>query len=217
MAHAAYHAGRLASYLSLGAVAGLVGAGLETAGGLAGVQRFAAVVAGALMVIWGGALLLEQRGLRLPRPAFVEPAARRLGGVLVGLRDQAPPVRAGAMGLLTTLLPCGWLWAFLATAAGTGSVAGAMLLMTVFWAGSLPALLAVGVGATAIAGPLRRHLPALSAIALIAVGAMSLAMRVPRIGLAPGAHGAHAVPAAMHSPSATAATSASMPVGHRGH
>ena len=82
------------------------------------------------------------------------------------------------VGLLTTLLPCGWLYAFVLTAAGTGTVRGALALMTVFWAGTLPMMLTLGVGVRQLAGPLRAKLPTISAIAIVAVGVMSLTGRL---------------------------------------
>ncbi|MBE7450024.1 MAG: sulfite exporter TauE/SafE family protein [Kofleriaceae bacterium] len=42
--------------------------------------------------------------------------------------------RAALLGLLSAALPCGWLWAFVVVAAGTGSPVGGALVMTAFWA-----------------------------------------------------------------------------------
>jgi sulfite exporter TauE/SafE len=53
---------------------------LDATGGLLGVQRAAAVVAGVLIVLWGVAALLESRGVRLPRlpaPSAVRGLLRR--------------------------------------------------------------------------------------------------------------------------------------------
>ena len=120
-AHAAYNLGRLAAYVLLGSVAGLLGAGLERAGTLAGVQHAAAIATSALLVLWGAHALLVASGARVGpvRP----PAAwqQAMGGALRRLMDRPPAMRAAATGLFTTLLPCGWLYAFVVTAAGTSS------------------------------------------------------------------------------------------------
>ena len=58
--HAAYNAGRLFSYLLLGALAGSVGHGVDRIGGVAGIGRLAAIIAGALMVVWGAARCLRR-------------------------------------------------------------------------------------------------------------------------------------------------------------
>ncbi len=174
-AHTAYNGGRLFSYVALGTLAGAAGAGLDAAGRLAGLSRLAAIVAGTLMVGWGVSRLGVLGGIRVPMPGGSASARAALGGLLARARGRPPVVRAAATGLLTTLLPCGWLYAFVVTAAGTGSAAGGALVMLAFWAGTLPMLVAVGVGAHRLAGPLGRRLPAASAIFVVALGLLSIA------------------------------------------
>jgi sulfite exporter TauE/SafE len=199
---AAYSAGRLAAYAALGALAGTLGAALDATGALVGVQRAAAALAGLLIAVWGLAALSASLGAHVPRlpvPAAVTDLASR-GLAVVGRR---PPVtRALALGVLTGALPCGWLWAFVVTAAGTGSMVGGAALMAVFWAGTLPVMLALGLGLAALAGPLRRHVPVACAVAMIAVGLFAVAGRVraPELhGAGPG-HGTAAPPAHSHAP-----------------
>ena len=62
---AAYHGGRAATYVGLGAAAGAFGSLVDLGGKLVGVQRVAAVVAGALMVGFGAVALLRVAGARL--------------------------------------------------------------------------------------------------------------------------------------------------------
>ncbi len=176
--HLAYNGGRLVSYLVLGAIAGALGSGVEQVGTGVGVTRAAAIVAGVLMITWGVVTLLALRGVSLPTLAPLAGAQRWMAARLRDVRDFPPTARALTVGLLTTLLPCGWLYAFVLTAAGTGTVRGALTLMVVFWAGTLPMMLALGVGVRRLAGPLRAKLPAISAIAIVAVGVMSLTGRV---------------------------------------
>jgi len=172
--HAAYNIGRLASYLLLGAVAGTLGSGVATLGNMAGIARAATVLAGALMVGWALSTIAAQRGVAIG--TLRAPAAwqRMLGGLLHRLRRQSPIVRAGMTGLMTTLLPCGWLYVFVATAGGTGSVRGGLMVMAMFWIGTVPALVAVGVGAQRLFGPLRQRLPSLSAFAVLLLGVLAM-------------------------------------------
>jgi hypothetical protein len=177
-AHAAYSLGRLIVYAAIGALAGTLGAALDGIGGtLAGVQRVAAVVAGLFIAAWGVYSLLIALGFavpRLPVPAAVSrPVARGIRAVA----GQPAALRGLVVGLLTGLLPCGWLWAFAATAAGSGSAARGALVMAVFWAGTLPVLVALGAGVQTLAGPLRRHVPAITAVALIVVGLFAVVTR----------------------------------------
>ncbi|RMF85708.1 MAG: sulfite exporter TauE/SafE family protein, partial [Planctomycetota bacterium] len=51
--HVAYHGGRLVTYSLLGVAAGALGAALDLGGAWVGVQRTAAIVAGAIMVLFG--------------------------------------------------------------------------------------------------------------------------------------------------------------------
>lgn len=176
-AHLAYSAGRLAAYASLGAAAGALGAALDATGRLAGVQRAAAVVAGALIVLWGALALAESRGVRLPR-LVAAPALRGLVRRGVEAVAARPPAARGlAMGLLTGLLPCGWLYAFVITAAGTGSALAGAATMAVFWLGTLPAMIGVGIGLAVVSAPLRRYVPTACALAMIALGLLSVAGR----------------------------------------
>jgi sulfite exporter TauE/SafE len=201
----AYHGGRLVSYTLLGALAGGLGAVANVAGTLAGLQPVAAIAAGAMMIAFGVVSLLRLSGLslaKLPMPAFMTRSLQSGHRAAHGL----PPVaRAGAIGLLTTLLPCGWLYAFAIAAAGTASPWKGAVAMAVFWAGTLPALIALGAAMKRGLGAVGRKLPAVTTVVVIVAGlwtllgrsgldAMSLA-RDARSPLAPSTQPADDVPA----------------------
>ena len=145
LAHLAYSTGRLVAYVALGTGAGALGGALDLAGALGGVQRLAGLLAGLLIVLWGSAALLEALGLHLPRAGSPRWLGRALGGGMRLVAGWPPSARAFVTGLLAAVLPCGGLWAFVVTAAGTGSAAGGALVMAVFWAGTLPMLAGVGL------------------------------------------------------------------------
>jgi sulfite exporter TauE/SafE len=187
LAHVAYHAGRLVAYATLGAIAGGLGAGVESLGAWAGIERAASLAAGALMIAWGAGALLRASGrVAAPQGSALKGA---LGGALRGrvfaatrlalaaIHAWPPASRALAVGLLTALLPCGWLWAFLTTAAGTAHPAWGAVTMAVFWAGTVPLLAGLGVAAQAASAPLRRRLPVFTSILLLAVGLLTVAGR----------------------------------------
>lgn len=176
--HALYNAGRLVSYLLLGALAGALGARVTQMGAVVGVAHAATVVAGTLMIGWGVSVLLAERGIRIGRAGVPMWWQRAIGRLLVPLQMRSAAVRAGVLGLVTTLLPCGWLYVFVAAAGGTGSVRDAMLLMAVFWLGTVPALVAVGVGAQSLFGPFKRRLPTLSAVSIVLMGVLALSGRL---------------------------------------
>jgi len=172
--HAAYNLGRLSTYVALGVIAGAVGHAVDLTGEAAGLQRVAASIAGAMMVGFGLIVLLRLRGVHLPR-APLPPGLRRIterGHKFAA--ERTPGVRALLVGMLTTLLPCGWLYAFVITAAGTGSPFWGGVTMAVFWAGTLPALVAVGAGVSRLAGALGRRIPVATTVLLIGVGLWTL-------------------------------------------
>lgn len=188
-AHTAYNLGRLVSYTLLGSIAGGVGHALNAAGAFAGLQRAAAITAGVLMIAWGGYFVLAALGTRVPAATAPEGWTRAMGSVLLRLKAQPPIVRAAATGLTTTLLPCGWLYAFVVTAAATGSASRGALVMFVFWAGTLPVMLAVGIGARRMTGTFAARLPLVSGAAIIVLGLLSIAGRIGGVS----AHAAHAM------------------------
>lgn len=182
MIHAAYHGGRLLSYAALGIIAGFLGQALDFGGSFVGVQRTAAVIAGSLMVTFGLVAALQAMGKSAPSlhgPAWVR---TRLANVVKhGHRlafDLEPAQRALVVGLLTTLLPCGWLYAFAITAAGTGSPGWGGITMAVFWAGTLPVMVSLGAGLAAVSGPVRRFIPVVSCVVVVGVGVATIIGRV---------------------------------------
>ena len=175
--HVAYHGGRLITYMMLGALAGSAGALLELGGLLLGLQRVALIFAGAGIITLGVAQLLRYAGLQLPT-APVPQWLHRF--VMAGHQRsfQLPPVRrALALGLLTTLLPCGWLYAFAIAAAGTSSPLLGALVMGVFWIGTVPILLTISLGVRSLAGRWGESLRVATACALILAGTYTIAQR----------------------------------------
>jgi sulfite exporter TauE/SafE len=96
---------------------------------------------------------------------------------------------------MTSLLPCGWLYAFVAAAAGTASPLRATAVMGLFWLGTLPVIASLGIGLQRLAGPLRARLPLVTAAVVIVIGVATVAGRLqpPRLPTRePVPHSAHA-------------------------
>lgn len=176
--HLAYHLGRLTTYTLLGALSGALGAALDLAGQGSGIGRVAAVITGSLMVLWGLALLLEQMGtqIRWPKlPAGMQGASTRM---LQWIRRRPVAQRAALLGFSSTLLPCGWLYAFALSAAGTAHALTGAAVMAAFWAGTVPVLLGMGIGVQRLTWRIRRHVPVVSALALVCLGIFGVLGRV---------------------------------------
>lgn len=198
---AAYHLGRLATYVSFGLIAGAVGATVNLGGSLVNIQRAATILASLTLVVFGVVTLLRVLGVRAGSrgaPAWMARLAQRGHRAAWAL---SPTPRALAIGLLTTLLPCGWLYAFVVTAAGTAHAVTGAAVMAVFWAGTLPVMATLGAGARSLTGVLGRHAPVLTACLLIAVGLFTLAHRVSLIGLSLPAADLSAARASVPNPS----------------
>jgi sulfite exporter TauE/SafE len=173
----AYHGGRLVTYTFLGIAAGAAGHLLDLTTSLAGIRPVAAALAGATLLAFGLFSLLRLYGLapaRLPAPVFLQ---RLLHAGHRRAFDRPPVVRAALIGLLTTLLPCGWLYAFVVTAAGTASPWRGAATMAVFWLGTLPMMIALGATVRTFAGSLGRRLPTLTCLMLMALGLFTLINR----------------------------------------
>jgi uncharacterized protein len=190
-----YNAGRLVSYALLGAAAGSLGHAVDLAGSAAGIGRVAALVSGSIMLLWGMGALLETQGVRVFRGRWALP--KRVSVALASVRRLPAAWRGLVLGLTTTLLPCGWLYAFAVTAAGTASPLQGALLMAAFWTGNLPLLLGLGVALSTVVGRLRRHVPILSAAVIFAVGLFTVTARanLPAFAAAAVSHCSRAHPA----------------------
>jgi sulfite exporter TauE/SafE len=182
-AQGAYHGVRLVAYVLWGVLAGAAGSALDLAGSALGFGRAAAVLAGVLMALWGARTLL-----RLWRPQVGGPLLRlgapRAGGasrlttrLLAKVNERSDVARGALLGLLSALLPCGWLYAFVLGAAATASPWFGGLVMATFWSGTVPLLLGWGWGIERLLGPVRRHLPALTALGLILAGGATVFAR----------------------------------------
>jgi len=174
-----YHLGRLTTYLLAGLIAGLIGSVVDTGGQALGFQLAAARLVGSIMVIVGIVKIVQllTAGGSAPKP--IRPSL--IGGFLVKLRPvvfRLPPAgRALVVGLLTTLLPCGWLYLFALVAAGTGSAVWGPVVMFAFWLGTVPALTALISGTVALSARFKTATPTAAAMLLIFAGIFTFSGR----------------------------------------
>ncbi|WP_168564217.1 sulfite exporter TauE/SafE family protein [Crateriforma spongiae] len=195
----AYHLGRLTTYLSAGLMAGLLGSAITIGGDVAGFQMLASKLAGMLLIgmgLWRIFGLLPRNRLTGTREIKPSKIAGLLSKAKPVLASRGPIGKAYLGGLLTTWLPCGWLYLFVLMAAGAGTVPGAMATMTAFWIGTLPALTAVVVGAGTLMNRSRVVMPMLAAVLLVLTGLYTAtgrasadlaSMQPPRLGDQPSA------------------------------
>lgn len=148
-AQALLHGGRIASYVALGSVAGALGS--TAFGGLdPGMGHHLLRWAAALSLGWVG---LAMTGL-IPSPAFLAHAGIPRPAARLVLRM---PVAARRFvgGLAWGLLPCGMVYGALLFAMFAGTAVRGALVMLGFGLGTLPALIAAGLGLARIQSVLR--------------------------------------------------------------
>lgn len=168
-----YHLGRAVTYTGLGAVAGLLsGAVVHGAG-------FRPVLA--VLLALGAVLMLAQAVAQFAALLPSAPAgiAERVARAAAPLLADPRGARRFLLGLVLGFLPCGLVYGALAAAAASGSALGGALAMAAFAAGTVPALVGIGL-AGAFFG--RRFLPAARAIAapMLVVNAAVLAVLAAR-------------------------------------
>lgn len=136
-AQAWYHAGRLVTYTLLGAAAGSAGAMLTSVGTLLGLQRTAAVVGGAALVLSAVASLVAFGPASTRVPAWMSRLIARLGSRVPG-----HPLLLGAV---LGLLPCGLLYSAVMAAMTRGSALAGAAALAAFTLGTVPALAGVSL------------------------------------------------------------------------
>jgi sulfite exporter TauE/SafE len=176
-AHVAYNGGRLVTYLTLGAAAGTVGRALDLAGSALGLAHVAAIATAVLLLASGVVALAPKAALVQLRTGPTRGLASRLTPLFQRFRAKPAGVRALVLGLSSTLLPCGWLYAFAALAAGTGDALSGVALMSAFWLGSLPVMLGVGLSLQTVFRRFARPLARVRPVLVIGVGVVALLSR----------------------------------------
>lgn len=173
-----YHVGRLSTYALAGLIAGAIGSAVDFGGHALGYQVAAARVVGVTMIAIG---LFKLWKMVRSKSTGAELKPTVVGGVLVKLRPyifRLPiTARAFVIGLLTTLLPCGWLYLFALIAGGTGSPMMGAIVMAAFWIGTVPALVTLVAGIRLMSVKFTRLVPAIAAVLLICAGCVTASGR----------------------------------------
>jgi sulfite exporter TauE/SafE len=166
-----YSAGRIFTYSALGATVAFLGLRLAVAlAAWVNVPAILAIAAGMLLVVQG----LLAAGL-LPKRAVATAAACPGAAGFRALLTARGATEMFVAGLFTGLLPCGLLYGMLALAASTHDVLRGLATMAAFGVGTVPALVAAGLGGGILGVAARRRLHAVAAWSLVLTGAVSLA------------------------------------------
>jgi hypothetical protein len=176
---AGYHLGRLLTYLLIGMLAGSLGMVLDVGGRIAGWQQAATYFAGGLMILTGLVSIGRQFGWLKGSTAVPSGLVRTLQRLLRRGAHLSPLPRAFAVGFLTTWMPCGWLYIFALAAAGTANPIGGLLVMLLFWSGTLPILTLVVWGGSFLTHHRRVNVQPLVAGMVLLIGLGTILFRAP--------------------------------------
>lgn len=188
-----YQLGRMISYVTMGALAGALGASVLGDARPLWLTRLSLVLI-ATTLIYNGYRAFSGKPLHFQLPKPIQKLSLKLWGLTrrPNLHENSSAL---LMGLLTVLLPCGHLFTFLLGAVATGGAIPGAVFMFAFWLGSSPLLIAAG-----LALPRLLQLPGgkgqrVAGILLVTAGLFSLAafgLRTTDTGHDPHAvHGSH--------------------------
>ena len=173
LAHAGYNAGRILTYMLLGAVAGAAGGAIGMLGRMAGMQSGARIFAGAAMIVAGALMLglLPSAGLvQLQKRGILSHFSRAIGRLMLSVRARGK----FALGLILGFLPCGLVYAALLKAVDSGTALAGALTMLAFGLGTASALLGIGLASSAVGSRLGPWSNRLAAASMLLLGAMLL-------------------------------------------
>ncbi len=162
-----FHLGKTLTYVFLGAIVGIAGVALVKAPWFSAVQTLLSVLAGLLMIVAGLQFLGVLKELPVGGLFGPDSLYGRAVKSVVNMRGAAAPA---AMGMLTGFLPCPLVYAFLAAALEQGSLFRAILVMAILGLASMPALMAVVLGGSAMGPALRRRMVRVAGVWIILLG-----------------------------------------------
>ena len=168
-AHLSYNAGRILTYMFLGALAGAAGGGLGLLGRMAGLASGARVVSGAAMIVAGALMIgfVPSNGLvNIRRHGITARFSKGIGRLML-----APRGKFG-LGLMLGFLPCGLVYAALLKAMESAGALSGAITMLAFGSGTAVALLAVGAAGSFAGLRLGKWSNRVAAVSVMVAGAV---------------------------------------------
>ena len=194
LANTLYNLGRLVTYSLLGFAAGLLGYALNQASVFTGISHVTSLAIGVLLILWGlksfytnsfPSNISNKLTKNSENPQTIGKTPKKeskisnlinslYSAILNNKYALGEKSRSFILGLLSTLLPCGWLYSFVAIAAASEDPLYGLIIMSLFWLGSLPALIGTALLSKLTLSPLQKHLPRITAALIILAGFFSI-------------------------------------------
>jgi uncharacterized protein len=181
----AYNSGRIASYMTAGALAGGLAGGAASLVKIATLQLAGYWLANLMLVALGLYLMDAWRGL-----AKLEAAGqvvwRRVQPLVKPLLPMDSALKALALGGLWGWVPCGMVYSVLLTAMLSGSATSGAAIMLAFGLGTLPTLIGLGmVGARLRQAMQQRFVRIGCGLLVLGFGLLGLARAIGGVSLGP--------------------------------
>lgn len=166
-----YSTGRLMSYGTLGAVAGYAGKRIVAAApGMANVPAILCLIAGLFLLREG----LSATGI-WPRRIHGTSTGGCLLGPMFSTILRTPGARNCFVGgLVTGLLPCGLVYAFVSLAASSSDLLHGLTIMLAFGAGTVPIMVVTGCGPSLLTWSARQWLWKAAAWSVVLTGLLTI-------------------------------------------
>lgn len=162
-----YHLGRLNSYAVIGLVFALLAAAAQAVAPSSVIRAYLFLVSGSMMILLGMGLAGW-----LPTTRVME--SSRLGQVVadrfVALAGTSSMAGRYLLGVLNGFLPCGPIYAMAMAALPAPTPMHGAGLMVMFGAGTIPVLVAIGLGAGRLAPSVQRRFNLVAALLVMFVG-----------------------------------------------
>lgn len=172
-----YNSARILVYGCLGVIAGLAGQALGQDSQLSGIAGIVSLILGILVILFAASYA-----------GWIRMGALQSGAGWwnrMMSRAMAWPGAGGdiALGALNGLLPCGLVYSALSASVSAGSALGGGLAMLVFGIGTVPVLVALGLGARFISTSLRHIVARLAFVLAATVGVQLILRGLAALGL----------------------------------
>ena len=135
-----YQLGRIATYSVLGLLSGLAGRTIF----IAGIQQWFSIIAGIFILILAGCYFVQKQGVHF---SFFNRFYKIVQGMITGILKQSKgPSGFLLLGMANGLLPCGMVYIAIAASLSFTGLGQSIGFMSLFGAGTLPAMMLVGYG-----------------------------------------------------------------------
>ena len=170
IAHLLYSFGRVLTYTTLGFVFGGLGSVITLSNSYKGTFF---IVVGLLMILAGLSLMGKIKFLTLIEYSFSKSSIYK--NTFKKILNSKSNLSFFTLGMLNGLLPCGFVYFFAITAAGTTSPFYGALVMFIFGISTIPAMFGVGfLASLASATSFRKMMMSLSSVAVLLYGTFTI-------------------------------------------